>query len=350
MAVSFIFRFRAQRPRALRHARVLGAAAPWAVLCLQLTGCVGELQQGTARDATTQEPVDGDDASVAAPDDAATVTPRPDTGVTSPAQDARVTDPPTPDAATERDARVTDPATPDTGVSMPDTGVPMSNKKGVFVAVGYAGVRMVSRDGGKTWGDVKTSGGGGDDSNLLRAVSFGNGLFVAVGSKIWTSADAVNWTERTNPAGQWMGGLEFGNGRFVAAGGVGKSIYSTNGTDWMAGKDRSSTEHVRSVAFGNGTWLGADDAFVWWSTSNGSDWTNMSGGHGDAQVIWCEDKFIETRSCTGAVQRNTGHTAFGDGVYVSVSYDKIERSEDGTTWTTVQQDPRLEDVVFGYPE
>jgi hypothetical protein len=63
--------------------------------------------------------------------------------------------------------------------------------------------------------------------NDLNSVTYGNGLFVAVGgspdsSTILTSPDGVNWTARTSPTSKSLNGVTYGNGTFVAVG-----IYGT---------------------------------------------------------------------------------------------------------------------------
>ncbi|MEY4514320.1 MAG: hypothetical protein RLZZ450_6442 [Pseudomonadota bacterium] len=266
--------------------------------------------------------------------------------------DARVIDPPVLDGGTvteERDARVvgggTDSAVPDARVV--DTGTPpVTGGRSVFVAVGYSGVRLLSTDNGKTWGNKVTSGGSGDDGNLLRTVTYAKGVFVALGWKIWTSPDAIVWTERNNPGKQWFGGLEYGNSVFVAAGGTGQTIYSSDGIAWMSGKGTGG-EAARSVGFGNGTFMAATDPGNWWSTTNGVDWSKQSGGHGGGDLMWCKDKFTKPAECTDPLARNSGHTAFGNAVYVSAAFNKIERSEDGgKTWSSVSVDPAVEDVTF----
>jgi hypothetical protein len=242
-----------------------------------------------------------------------------------------------------------DAATPASDASAMDTdaapaGVP------IFVAVGYGGVRVRSLDLGKTWIDAQRLGGGGDDNFLLRTVAFGDGLFVALGWQLYTSPDGKTWTMRTKAAGQWMGGVRFGAGRFVAAGGYGESTYSTDGLTWPQGGARL-TDAARSIAFGNGVWVARADSNHWWQTSTGETWTDLGGTHTDA-VVFCGGQFVDATSCAGPAGRDGGRTAFGANVWVGIDTNngKIERSEDGgATWTTVYTaSDALQDVAFGY--
>jgi hypothetical protein len=238
-----------------------------------------------------------------------------------------------------------DAATPASDASATDAagGVP------IFVAVGYGGVRVRSLDLGKTWVDAQRLGGGGDDNFLLRTVAFGDGLFVALGWQLYTSPDGKTWTMRTKAAGQWMGGVRFGAGRFVAAGGYGESTYSTDGLTWPQGGARM-TDAARSVAFGNGLWVARADSNHWWQTSTGETWTDLGGDHTDP-VVFCGGQFVDAKSCAGPVGRDGGRTASGANVWLGINDSgKIERSEDGgATWTTVYTaSDALQDVAFGY--
>lgn len=333
-----------------------------ALLCAPLIACVGEIRRSNLSDATTSElgPSEASDASVSKAGDPDAMSAR-ESGapVTTPplGSDARVSSvPPSEAGTTAQDAHVSTPVAggpADAQVAqVPDTGtVDPTKRSPIFVAVGYLGVRVISRDLGKTWVNLVTSGSGppADDNNLLRGVAIANGLVVAAGWKIWTSPDGVNWTERMNPSGQWTGGLQYGNSLFVGAGGSGTSIYSSDGISWNAGKDRKG-EAARTVAFGNGMFIAATDPNNWWTTSNGNDWSVQSSGHGSNQVMWCKDHFSEAAACTDPLGRNQGRTAFGENVYVSSNGDMIERSENGKDWTTVTQTKSnpIEGIAFGY--
>jgi len=230
------------------------------------------------------------------------------------------------------------------------TGGTLSTPVGTptFVAVGYGGVRVRSTDLGKTWTDSQRLGGGGDDQYLLRAVAYGNGVFVAAGWQIHTSPDGKTWTARTNPNKQWLGGVKYGNGKFGAAGGYGYSAYSIDGLVWMAGQGRG-TDAARGVSFGNGMWTANADSGSWWQSTNGQTWLNIGGGH-NGQVVWCATQFRNASDCNLPIAKNDGSTAFGKATYVTVSDRNIERStDDGKTWTKVfTASDGLEDVAFGY--
>jgi hypothetical protein len=59
-------------------------------------------------------------------------------------------------------------------------------------------------------------------------VAYGNGLFVAVGSRgaILTSPDGVNWTAQTSPTSDDLSAVTYGNGTFVAVGYSGTIVTS----------------------------------------------------------------------------------------------------------------------------
>ena len=107
---------------------------------------------------------------------------------------------------------------------------------GVFVAVGGSysdepGIIVTSRDGA-TWTRRRQC-----DKQILYGVAFGNGLFVSVGDEgaIYTSADGIAW--KPQPSGvtnTLLATVSFGNGIFVAGGESGTILTSTNGHDWKS--------------------------------------------------------------------------------------------------------------------
>jgi hypothetical protein len=70
------------------------------------------------------------------------------------------------------------------------------------------------------------------DERLAQGVTYGNGLFVAVGElggAILTSPDGVNWTQRTSGTRDDLYGVTYGNGLFVAVGEDGTILTSRTG-------------------------------------------------------------------------------------------------------------------------
>jgi hypothetical protein len=138
---------------------------------------------------------------------------------------------------------------------------------GRFVAVGNGGTILTSPDG-VSW-TQRTSG----TIYPLYGVAYGNGTFVAVGgyfdyygfsdymssaSTILTSTDGVNWTRRTSGTDNRLLGVTYGNGLFVAVGKDGTILTSPDGVSWT---QRTSPEKrdLLSVAYGNGTFVAVGD-------------------------------------------------------------------------------------------
>lgn len=100
---------------------------------------------------------------------------------------------------------------------------------GQFVALATEGEILTSKDGIR-W-TARKSG----TTHAPQSIAFGDGLFVAVGTSwsnegiILTSSDAVHWTAHTLP-GRGLEGVAYGNGEFVAVGGLGAIITAESPT------------------------------------------------------------------------------------------------------------------------
>jgi hypothetical protein len=218
-----------------------------------------------------------------------------------------------------------------------------------FVAVGYKGLRVRSTDLGVTWTDSQTLGADGDNEFLLRAVSFGKGVFVALGWKVLSSTDGKTWTEGTNPQHQWLGGVQFSDAGFVAVGGYGYSALSSDGMLWKVGGSMPNNEASRSLAFGSNKFVSATDPGNWYESSDGSSWSLLSGGHTSNQVAYCSGAFKDLSACSGAF--NARGRATAQGVTLRLNNGKLERSTDGSVFNAVADSPsELEDVAVGYPK
>ena len=142
------------------------------------------------------------------------------------------------------------------------TGVTYAN--GQFVAVGNNKV-MTSTDG-TNWSSLSSAPSGitGPTVDLYNIV-YGNNLFVTVGTYneststqeiaydglIATSPDAVNWSILPYTS-NYLSGITYGGGQFVAVGREGSILTSTDGTTWTPQSvpqlNASETPYLISVA------------------------------------------------------------------------------------------------------
>jgi hypothetical protein len=216
--------------------------------------------------------------------------------------------------AVDADAGADGAIDPDGGA---DASPPPNDDAGVtglptFAAVGYGGRRVVSDDGTFWIHDVDETEPGGDDDQLLRDVTFGEDLIVAVGGsahgRVMWSSDGVSWEERTDGV-NWLGGVAYGGGRFVAVGGLGRRAYSDDGKTWVDGIVDFEAP-FRAIAFGDGVFVAVGDGGRRIRTVDGVTWTDdLSGGV------------------------NLGDVAYGNGYFVAVGQNgRRVRSADGATW------------------
>ncbi|MDX2023865.1 MAG: hypothetical protein SF187_26740 [Deltaproteobacteria bacterium] len=208
-----------------------------------------------------------------------------------------------PDAGGAADAR-----------TAPDGGVEPGNRsKGIWVAVGYSGIRIRSLNG-RQWIDAKIRGGGGDDPNNLRGLAFGNGLFVAVGGGggagpggRWSSvsANGKDWRD-TIMDGGWMGGVAFGKGMFVAGATAGEVFTSPNGFDWTRQAARAQG-NIRGMAFGSDVFVATGDNGTFWSTDL-RNW-NVAANVGSYDgVDFVQGRFVVYRSDGTVTTSSDGKT------------------------------------------
>jgi hypothetical protein len=114
---------------------------------------------------------------------------------------------------------------------------------------GSGGGEGGGREVGTTW-TLRSWGFG-----FFDGVTYGNGLFVAVGAKgtILTSPDGVSWTPRTSGTDSSLFGVTYGNGLFVAVGAKGTILTSPDGVSWT--QRISGGYRLNGVAYGNGLFV-----------------------------------------------------------------------------------------------
>jgi len=151
---------------------------------------------------------------------------------------------------------------------------------------------------------------------FVRSVTFGQGLFVAVGGSyvdvpgaILTSRDGVNWVRRNAVNRMNLHQVAWGGGIFVAAGDSGTILISTNGIAWQAQRSGTSAS-LTGVAYGNGLYVAGGESGIILTSTNGVHW--ISGR-------------LESPVYVGKLFFRKGHFLFGN-------CDAQFASADGKVW------------------
>jgi len=217
------------------------------------------------------------------------------------------------------------------------TGVAYGNT--LFAAVGMDGSILTSPDG-VMWTERLSS------SNLLLAVTYGNGQFVAVGENnmfggaILTSPDGIAWTSRVSASDVRLSSVAYGKNLFVATGGKsnsGEIVTSSNGIDWSLATVLPSDNSFVGAVYGNGLFLaGLSPGPGFLTSSNGTDWV-----------------FDSLQSVVPLGGGIDNANAFGDGYFAVVGHGLIATTPDGLAWSNrlagpiASMDPDLLGIVFG---
>lgn len=249
-----------------------------------------------------------------------------------------------------------------TGVYAPEGVVPSlpspnPEPLGALVA-GYGARRVTSPDLQVFGNDVQSIDMGFDDWDNLRASTVDGGYYVAVGGgpknegggsfgrgywRVLVSADGVEWVDMRGP-GNWFGGVAYGNGLWVAAGGNGWWGHSKDLVYWVQNPEHPTNNSAyRDLAFGNGMFIAVGGGNRMMSR-DGLKWTQRSAGSSQA-IVFGDGKFVAVgndgcavttdgitwreRACAGPVRDVT----FGNGRFLATDRDQLLVSEDTITWT-----------------
>jgi hypothetical protein len=249
---------------------------------------------------------------------------------------------------------------------------PMSGSY-TIVGVGSWGLRGITSDGAD-WTICQNPSTGDDHSpDLLRQVGYGDGVFVAVGgdqnSMVMRSLDGIHWEEDLHPttscAGEsyppsctnWMGGVAYGDGVWLAGGGNGALMRSTDAAvTWTGLHPANGVNAVRSIAYGSGTFVaGTDGGVVSVSSDAGDSWTHhplwahgMNITYGDGVFVakgqnWNGSGFdygcsvsidvgASWSPCAPAIL-DAGTALYADGQWLVAASDAYHSSADALMWS-----------------
>ncbi len=181
---------------------------------------------------------------------------------------------------------------------------------GTFVAAAQNGSFLTSTDG------LRWSSGKPPVPTFIRSVTYGSGLFVAVGGSyvdkpgvILTSRDGATWTARKSRTRRNLYGVVYGDGIFVAVGDDGQVVSSSDGVCWKSGRV-PNTGLLTAIAHGNGRFVAVGESGTLVASSNGIHWDKSSLGS------WIYFSKVD----------------FTKGVFIAFSGNATVASSDGITW------------------
>ena len=181
-----------------------------------------------------------------------------------------------------------------------------------FVAVGDSAI--ITSSDGTNWIQLNSS-------RKLHGVTYGNGLFVAVGKKgaILTSPDGLTWTTRSVTSDSYIERIIWANNRFVGVGEAGLMVTSTDGISWSILPPVTASD-LEGIAYGNGTYVAVGGYFPF--------------GDAEATVLTSSDgvHWIDQPSVAFFGVRARAVT-FANGVFVMVGNDGLTAiSSAGISW------------------
>lgn len=207
----------------------------------------------------------------------------------------------------------------------------------VWWQLGYGGLRVVSRDAGNSWSDTQSlASNGADDEDLLRAVAYGSGLWLAMGWKFLTSQDGVTWEVHgmisdldDMPQCNIVEGLTHDGAQFYAACTPwqcpGQLWRSVDGIHWQSHAQIGDTEGHLFLDFRAGKFLAYGDSLKTFTSADALAWQVIPGVE---RGTWCDGAIKSEADCHGS--------SWFDGVYLrSQGKGEIGRSADGASFSSV---------------
>jgi hypothetical protein len=133
---------------------------------------------------------------------------------------------------------------------------------GVYVAVGQG---IATSPDGLIWTDRSPDG-----LNYFSSIIYFRDQFIIDGLSRWTSPDGTQWTQPNAPLP--TGGVAYGNGLFVTIGWEGGVATSSDGINWTP-QDAGAGNSPGSICFGNGIFVGTGPSGTMLVSTNGTNWS-----------------------------------------------------------------------------
>jgi hypothetical protein len=191
-------------------------------------------------------------------------------------------------------------------------------------------------------------------------VTFGNGQFVSVGSAlsggvtltsyIRTSTDGINWTSRTPSEAMRFRAISYGNGLYVAVAsqGTNRIMTSPDGITWTS-RTTSINPEFSGVAYGNGIWVAVANSSpggTTFTSSDGINWVELATGFVPNTILFANGIFTigNHYSVDGLTWINNtiefipNGIAYGNGYFIAVrnfGTNRIAYSTNAINWTSI---------------
>jgi hypothetical protein len=250
--------------------------------------------------------------------------------------------------------------------------------RGLFVAIG--------RDTGSSIARLIVSSNGTDwvrfasQSRVsLRSLAYGtNGLFVGVGATgfgdgedtpgVIVSTNGTNWSFFQTFGSQFGAktnffGVTYGNGLFVAVGQNGAAVTSHDGSNWVS-QGLPTQDTLHTVAYGNGLWVASGvrepdggptfpDLGPLLVSTNGTNWALITNAFNAVRILYAHGRFtalagdnfttnpspmrysFDGTNWTDIIEPSTNllrNITYGGGLFTAVGTGIIKISFDGTNW------------------
>src|SRR5262249_25655427 len=127
----------------------------------------------------------------------------------------------------------------------------------------------------------------------LNAITYGGGLFVAVGREtILTSLAGDTWGQHS--ADRFLQGVAYGNGRFVAGGKSGTIMISTHGGSYWIEQPTPFYTGIEDMQFANGVFIAVGNNGFIATSPDGVVWTLHTSLHRPdfRSVTYTDSRFV----------------------------------------------------------
>lgn len=193
----------------------------------------------------------------------------------------------------------------------------------VFGRLWYDGTRWIAANSGNTtlftstdlatWRCVSLAASG----TPFRGLAFANGLYVAVGGNgsILVSTNLTVWTARTSGTNVNLNDVIHDGTRFIAVGNSGVSLTSTDGSTWTVVTTASAGSWSKVASAGSVIVAQSNvTPFAWRSTNAGATWSPVA------------TTLVSSSGYDGVL--------FANSLFVMAANTSIFTSTDGNTWTS----------------